>query len=318
MFDAGAPWVSSIRYGGEGKRLHEINRSVLPAITLLALCPAATARAQGLASPFGTVSQRVDSTTITVEYYRPSVRGRSIFGALVRWGATWTPGANWATTLELDHDVSVEGRPLPRGKYSVWMIPAQRPDSWTVILSRSVRRFHTQHPDQADDQLRLRLPVDSAPHLELLTFSFPVVSHSGATLEFHWAATVLPIRIEFGPARPALAAAHPWSSYTGVYELRSADDPRAPASRYEIVERANALWVRATADAVEPGLDVEFDLAPAGGDNFHQRQYRNGKLVGTEMDELVTFRLDSNRATAFEVHGIAEAKLLARGTRARP
>lgn len=294
------------------------HRLQILAWTLIALLPAGTARAQGLASPFGTVSQRVDSTTITVEYYRPSVRGRAMFGAQVRWGALWTPGANWATTLEVDHDVSIEGRSLPRGKYSIWMIPAQSPDSWTVVLSRSARRFHTQHPDQADDQLRLKLPVDSAPHVELLTFSFPVVSHTSAILEFHWASTVLPIRIAFGPGRPALAAAHPWSSYTGVYELQNADDSHAPPSRYEIVERGNTLWVSATTNAVEPGLDVEFDLAPAGGDSFHARQYRNGKLVGTEMDELITFRLDGNRATGFEVHGIAEAKLLARGKLAHP
>src|SRR5262245_35582716 len=110
---------------------------------------------QGLASPLGTVSQKIDSTTITVEYYRPSLRGRTIFGALVRWGVTWTPGANWATTLDVDRDVNVEGQPLPRGKYAMWMIPAERPDSWTVILNRAVRRFHTMRPDQAEDQLCL-------------------------------------------------------------------------------------------------------------------------------------------------------------------
>lgn len=286
------------------------------AIALLpAILPSAAIRAQSLASPFGTVSQRVDSTTITVEYYRPSARGRTIFGGIVRWGALWTPGANWATTLEVSRDVRIEGKPLPRGKYSVWMIPAVRPDSWTVILSRAARRFHVVHPDPKDEELRFRVAADSVPPLEMLTFSFPVVTRTGATLAFHWAGTVVPMQLDIVSSRPAIAAAHPWSSYAGVYEVRWADDPGRPPVRYEVIDRGTGLWVRTTADAVEPGLDPEFDLLPAGGDNFHPRQYKHGRLIGDEMDELITFRLEGARATGFELRGIAEDKVLASAAR---
>ena len=119
--------------------------------------PTSVASSQALASPFATVSQKVDSTTITLEYYRPSVRGRAIFGRLVPWGTTWTPGSNWATTLEVDCDVRLEGHPLPRGKYSVWMIPAASPEPWTVVLNRSARRFHVVRPETKDDELRFRV-----------------------------------------------------------------------------------------------------------------------------------------------------------------
>jgi hypothetical protein len=284
---------------------------------LAAVLPGGAVGAQSLASPFGTVSQKVDSTTMTVEYYRPSARGRTIFGGLVRWGAVWTPGANWATTLEVDRDIRIEGQPLPRGKYSVWMIPAAKPDSFTVILNRAARRFHVVRPDAREDQLRFKVPADSAPHLELLSFSFPVVTRSGATLAFHWAGTLVPMLLEILPSRQAIVAAHPSSSYAGVYELRGAGDSTAPPIRYEVIERGDGLWVRTTADAVEPGLDPEFALLPAGGDSFHPRQYKNGKLVGDEMDELIEFRLEGGRATGFEVRGIAEDKVLARGTRVR-
>lgn len=287
----------------------------LPAIALLS---SATAHAQSLASPFGTVSQRVDSTTITVEYYRPSARGRTIFGRVVRWGELWTPGANWATTLEVNRDVLIEGRALPIGKYSVWMIPAMQPDSWTVVLSRAARRFHVVRPVPADDQLRFRVAADSAPHIEMLSFSFPVVTRTGTTLAFHWAGTVVSLRVEIRSLRPAIAAAHQWSSYAGVYELRDAANSAAPPLRYEIIERGGGLWVRTTEEAVELGLDPEFDLLPAGGDTFHPRQYKNGKLVGDEMDELIVFHFDGADATGFEVRGIAEDKVLARALRARP
>lgn len=290
--------------------------------TLLLLLPLAfpgRGLAQSLASPFGTVSQRIDSTTITIEYSRPSVRGRAIFGRLVKWGEVWTPGANWATTLEVTRDIRFEGQPLPRGKYSIWMIPATTPDSWTVVLSREARRFHVMRPDKKHDELRLRVPADSAPHVEMVTFTFPVVTRTGATLAFQWAGTVVPMRLEIVSSRPAIAAAHPWSGYAGIYELRWADEPTAPPVRYEVIDGGNGLRVRTTPDAVEPGLDTEFDLLPAGRDNFHPRQHKNGKLIGDEVDELIVFHFEGTRATGFELRGIAEDKVLARGTRlARP
>lgn len=294
-----------------------VSPSAFRRTALLALLPIVVPGrlpAQSLASPMGSVSQKIDSTVITIEYYRPSVRGRAIFGKLVKWGEVWTPGANWATTLEVTHDVRIEGQPLPRGIYSVWMIPAMKPDSWTVILNREARRFHVVRPDKKDDELRFRVLADSAPHLEMLTFTFPVVTRTGATLAFQWAGTLVPMRLEILSSRPAVAAAHPWSSYAGVYELGSAGH----SIRYEVIERGNGLWVRTTPDAVEVGLDTEFDLLPAGGDDFHPRQYKNGKLIGVEADEVIVFRMDGARAAGFEVRGIAEKKVLARGTRVSP
>jgi hypothetical protein len=293
--------------------------AALPAVALLAVASGGAAGAQSLASPFGTVSQKVDSTTIVVEYYRPSVRGRRIFGGLVGWGELWTPGANWATTLEVTRDVRIEGQPLPGGKYSVWLIPAAKPDSWTVVLNRTARRFHVIRPQPSEDQLRFRVAADSGPHAEVLTFSFPLVTRNTATLAFQWAGTVVPLRLEVQASRRAVAVARPLSSYAGVYELRQLNgDPGAAAVRYEIIERNGGLWVRTGPEAVEPGLDAEFDLLPAGGDEFHPRQYKSGKLIGDEMDELLVFRFDSAGATGFDLRGIAESKVLARATRVGP
>ena len=285
-------------------------------LLLSALCPGAVARSQGLASPFATISQKIDSTTITVEYYRPSVRGRTIFGRLVPWGTTWTPGANWATTLEVDRDVRIDGHPVQRGKYSVWMIPAAKPDPWTVVLNRSARRFHVVRPDAKDDELRFRVPAESSSHVEVLTFSFPAVTRTSATLAFQWAETLVPLHLEIQSSRLPIVASHPSSSYVGLYELRGPNDPpTTPGIRYEIVERDGHLWVRTTSEAVEPGLDPEFDLVPAGGDDFHPRQYKNGVLIGDELDEVITFSFEGGRTTGFEVHGVAEDKILSRARR---
>lgn len=282
---------------------------------LILLSVPVAANAQALASPYSTISQKIDSTTITIEYYRPSVRGREVFGRLVKWGQVWTPGANWATTFDIDRDVKIEGQTLPRGKYSVWMVPAPKPQPWTVVFNRSARRFHVVRPDSTEDQLRVRIAPDSSPHMEALTFSFPGVSRTGTTLAFEWAKTRVPIRIDIFSSRQPVTAAHEWSSYAGVYELRGAGgESQGPGIRYEVSVRDNGLRVHTTADAVEPGLDPEFDLLPAGGDDFHPRQYKNRVLIGDELDEVITFRFEAGRVTGFEVRGVAEDKVLSRGT----
>src|SRR5215218_1928112 len=103
------------------------------------------ASAQRRASELATVTQVIDGATVGIEYYRPMLRGRRPFGpgAVVHWGEVWTPGANWATTLEASRDVRLNGQALPKGKYSVWLIPQETGD-WTLFLSPDARRFHTR------------------------------------------------------------------------------------------------------------------------------------------------------------------------------
>ena len=169
--------------------------AVLVALGLLA----APACAQVRKSERGSVGQTVAGTTITVEYSRPHARGRTLFGGLVQWGDIWTPGADWATTFESDHDVTVQGQPLARGKYGVWTIV--QPDRWIVTLHHDWHRFHTNRPDSADEALRLTVRPDSGPPVELLTFDFPEVDSTGATLRFRWGAVVVPLRIGVGAIR---------------------------------------------------------------------------------------------------------------------
>ena len=263
------------------------------------------------------VSQKIDSTTITIEYYRPSARGRNIFGSLVRYGELWTPGANWATTIETNRDVRIQGQPLPAGKYSLWLIPAAAPDSWTVVLSKAARRFHVVKPLPADDQLRFRMTPDSAPVVEALTFSFPTVTRGGTMLAFQWAATTLAMWIDVVSSRTDVTASRPLATYAGEYDFNYAEDSSAMRIPWDVIARGNTLWVRTTPDAVEPGFDTEFELMPVGGDQFHPRQFRNGKLVGDEMDEVVAFQFDGSEVIGFEIRGVAEAKVLGRARRRR-
>lgn len=151
--------------------------------------------AQGMLSEHAMAAQTIAGTTITVEYYRPQARGRdSLFGKVVTWGSHWTPGANWATTIEADHDVRVNGAPLPKGKYALWTVV--EPDRWIVELRRQWHKFHVPPPaDSSDVQLRLSVRPESGPSTEVLTFDFPAVHPAATTLRLRWGTVVVPLEI---------------------------------------------------------------------------------------------------------------------------
>ena len=93
------------------------HRNVLWALTFLEVGSAPPSLGQVKASEPATVSQTIDGTEIALAYSRPRARGRdSLFGKVVTWQEVWTPGANWATTLEVSRNVRVNGHQLPLGK----------------------------------------------------------------------------------------------------------------------------------------------------------------------------------------------------------
>ena len=160
------------------------------------------AKSQGY--PFsqrGSVTQNVAFTEISVEYGRPVARKRELFGALVPWDAVWHPGADSATRVVFSHDVLIEGKPLPAGEYSLWLIPRER-GAWTVIFSRAARVFHTPYPGASSDVLRIDVTPEQVSHMESFAIYFPMVLRDDAVMRLHWGTTALPIRIK-APFKPA-------------------------------------------------------------------------------------------------------------------
>ena len=85
------------------------------------------------------VTQRIGLTDITINYHRPLVNGRKIFGGLVPYGEVWRAGANENTTITFPDAVTIEGQPLAAGTYGLHMIPTE--DQWTVIFSKMQYRM---------------------------------------------------------------------------------------------------------------------------------------------------------------------------------
>lgn len=150
-------------------------------------------------SQHGSVTQRVGSTDISISYNRPVARGRELFGGIVRWGRVWHPGADSATTITFSRDVSIAGHDLAAGRYTLWTIPAESPQPWTVIFSRALGVWHTPYPGEASDVLRVTVPSEQGAHMEVLAYYFPVVTPDSALLRLHWGTTIVPVWIRPKP-----------------------------------------------------------------------------------------------------------------------
>jgi len=161
----------------------------------LMLLFAPSAQAQVPKSQHGSVTQRVATTDISVSYNRPVARGRELFGVLVRWGRRWHPGADSATTISFSKDVTIDGKSLKAGRYTLWTIPEET-KPWTVIFNRGTGGWHTNYPGDSLDALRVEVKPDSGAYMETLTYYFPMVDADSALLRLHWGTMVIPMLIK--------------------------------------------------------------------------------------------------------------------------
>ena len=136
-------------------------------------------------SPRGTVSQTIGTTTVTVEFHRPAVRGRRIWGDLVPYGQVWRAGANEATTIRFSDAVKVNGSPVPAGTYALFTIPG--PEQWVVILNKRWRQLGAFEYQAKDDVLRFQAkPKTLSSHTEWLTYEIDPGSRSSAYVDLLW------------------------------------------------------------------------------------------------------------------------------------
>jgi hypothetical protein len=251
------------------------------------------------------VQQTVDGTKITIEYSRPAVRGRDPFGGVVHWGERWTPGANWATTLEASKDIRIAGHPLAKGKYSIWIVPRQNAD-WTVVVDKRAPVYHTMRPDTNAAVLRFTVKPEPGEHVERLTFGFPTITPDGAVLELRWGTTQLELPIRVQPTKPMAIDASEMRRYAGSYPLTGfRGNPRM-----EVFVDGSRLRGRLTPAQFD--FDETFDLVPVARDRFNPLFYKGGQPFDTE-DFAIVF-VNSDGGMSVEWRGINE-RVLAQGAK---
>ncbi len=188
------------------KRLNLIICLILTLSFLLYL-PTASFAQRPPASPKAATTQTVGvDTVITIEYSRPGVKGRKIWGGLVPYGLApgnrysndkpfpWRAGANRITTIELSKDVLVEGKNLAAGKYGIHMIPGEK--ECVIIFSKNNSSHGSFGYNKEEDALRVTVKPMDAPHEEWLSFGFDEMTPTSAVASLHWEKVRIPFKIE--------------------------------------------------------------------------------------------------------------------------
>lgn len=169
------------------------------------------------ASQKASVSQTIGTTEVKIEYSRPAVKGRTVWGdppadktgegtlddgrarpegmALVPYGHVWRTGANEATLFTTTDDLLVNGQPLAAGKYSLHTIPGK--DEWTIIFNKDDGQWGSFAYDAKKDALRVKAKPQWLPESkEFLYFGFDTVSDNSASAYLRWEKAKVPFTVE--------------------------------------------------------------------------------------------------------------------------
>lgn len=149
------------------------------------------------ASPSQSITQTVGLTDVTVEYSRPSVRERTIFGDLVPFDQMWRTGANKNTTISFSDAVTIGGSEVPAGTYAIFTKP--NPQSWDVYFYNDANNWGT--PQEWDDEkvvANVNVPVYPMPmSIETFTMTFDRVTNDNVSLGMLWEKTYVSVSIDF-------------------------------------------------------------------------------------------------------------------------
>ena len=147
-------------------------------------------------SPLGMVSQRVGLTDVAIEYSRPGVKGRTIFGDLVAFGKTWRTGANSNTKVTFSSDVIIDGQTLKAGSYGLYSVPNK--DSWEVMFyTESDNSGVPRDWDDSKVAAKTTVNVQAFPiNVETFTISINDVTSTTAVLGILWEKTYVAVTFE--------------------------------------------------------------------------------------------------------------------------
>ena len=157
-------------------------------------------------SPKAVVSQMVGMTEVSIDYSRPSAKGRTIFGDLVPFGKLWRTGANANSIITFSDDVMIDGKTLPKGKYALFTVP--KADNWDVIFYKDTDNWGT--PENFDEA-KVALKTTAKPQmlnnrLETFTIAMNHLDNNFGHLEISWEKTLVAVKVEVPTDKIAMAS----------------------------------------------------------------------------------------------------------------
>jgi len=149
-------------------------------------------------SPASEVEQMVGLTEIEIEYSRPSIRGREVFGNLVPFGKVWRTGADNSTKISFDTDVIISGKTIQSGTYSIFSIPNK--ESWEIIFYSDVELWGVPR-DWSENKIVFSSMFDvkklkKSNTVETFTISFNDLTNNDVNMCISWENTSVEIKIE--------------------------------------------------------------------------------------------------------------------------
>ncbi|EHQ41874.1 MULTISPECIES: DUF2911 domain-containing protein [Myroides] len=168
-------------------------------ITSLAVFALSVAQAQVQTPPTSTkseVHQVVGLTDVKIDYSRPNMRGRLVFGDLVPYGRLWRTGANMNTVVSFANDVEIDGKVLKKGSYAIYTIP--KVEEWEVIFYKDTNNWGLPEKwDESKIALSTKVKVQNLDRkFETFTMAINNVNIDYADLEIMWERSLVPVRFK--------------------------------------------------------------------------------------------------------------------------
>jgi hypothetical protein len=178
-------------------------------------------------SPTASVGLTLGVTEIRVDYNRPYVKGREIWGKLVPYGEVWRAGANKATTITFGTEAMIEGQKLPAGTYALFYVPTET--EWEVAFNKVAEQWGAFTYRKEADALRVKTKAQPAEHIEALEYTIPVSSPDTAQVVLHWEKLKVPFTIRVdavGLAKKKANSTFDWLSalFATTYFLEEKSD----------------------------------------------------------------------------------------------
>ncbi|HPE97742.1 MAG TPA: DUF2911 domain-containing protein [Chitinophagales bacterium] len=203
-------------------------------------------------SPYAEIEQTIGLAEIEIEYSRPSMKGRTIFGDLVPYGEIWRTGANKCVQLEVSDPIMVNGNMLDSGKYSLFTIPGEK--EWTIIINTNTELWGAGGYSQEQDVMRFNVPSSGmAETAESFTIDFSNITPNTADCNIYWERTRVSFPIEHDYREKAMANIKEalskedapfgaWESAAEFYIDHDLDKKKALEMAKKSVELKEVFW----------------------------------------------------------------------------
>ena len=195
---------------------------------ILVICFFARSFAQKpIVSPRDSVKINFNGKIIAINYGKPSMLGRKIFGEFVPYYKVWRTGAGAATVLTTEADLEVDGAVVPRGAYSLYTLPAE--DRWKLIINKQTGQWGTTYMPQLDlARIDLKVKKLKTP-IEDCTFKLEKNGVGSGTLKIEWENTSL--SVPFHISKDSLVPSPPDSSVIVINSKRLSVNYSRPSMR---------------------------------------------------------------------------------------